>query len=342
MLERSYVLDNMKAIGILLVVIGHAKWLDDDLVKFIYAFHMPLFFFISGYLVRANYLPLFTNLMNVGKRLLVPFFFFFLISYLLWLPLHLFGAGQASQIPWYGPFIDLIYSYATSFHINGVLWFFPALIVVVLIDTLVLSRFHAVLALIVSFLISLFIVALPFDTQLIWSAGSAMVALFFYNLGKVISKYGLLPQEGIVPTYAILLVSFSGAGLLLMANSYEVKFDLRSLEFSGGYLLYYASAVLGIVLTFGISCLLFKNKITTLISVSTITIFPIHLIVFRFLNKIENIVLDYSIPHLTMVLPLINSLIAIIFCLLLHDFLTRNMPWSIGQSNMKKIYNATY
>ena len=37
----------MKGIGIICVVIGHS-WMQ--MQNFVYAFHMPLFFFISGYL----------------------------------------------------------------------------------------------------------------------------------------------------------------------------------------------------------------------------------------------------------------------------------------------------
>ena len=38
-------IDTLKAIGIILVVIGHN---DTILTKYIYSFHMPLFFFLSG------------------------------------------------------------------------------------------------------------------------------------------------------------------------------------------------------------------------------------------------------------------------------------------------------
>ena len=54
---RIHYLDSLKAILILLVVLGHAVQFNDTehyansiLFRFIYSFHMPLFFFISGYL----------------------------------------------------------------------------------------------------------------------------------------------------------------------------------------------------------------------------------------------------------------------------------------------------
>lgn len=41
----------VKGIGIILVVVGHLCW---DLTQFIYLFHLPLFFFVSGYLYNEE------------------------------------------------------------------------------------------------------------------------------------------------------------------------------------------------------------------------------------------------------------------------------------------------
>ena len=49
--QRLTYIDTMKAIGIALIVFGHAPGLDASLKAFIYSFHMPLFFFISGVLL---------------------------------------------------------------------------------------------------------------------------------------------------------------------------------------------------------------------------------------------------------------------------------------------------
>ena len=70
-------IDNIKAFLILLVVLGHCiqdSGLDDDslLYRFIYSFHIPLFFAVSGYVSQRDFTP--WN--AVGRRvvqLLVPF-----------------------------------------------------------------------------------------------------------------------------------------------------------------------------------------------------------------------------------------------------------------------------
>lgn len=45
----------VKAIGIILMVLGHSGC-PDFLYNFIYQFHMPLFFFISGYCFKEKYI----------------------------------------------------------------------------------------------------------------------------------------------------------------------------------------------------------------------------------------------------------------------------------------------
>ena len=54
-MNRIKWIDSSKAIAIMLVVIGHMIGdLENPVNRFILAFHMPFFFFISGYLSNAE------------------------------------------------------------------------------------------------------------------------------------------------------------------------------------------------------------------------------------------------------------------------------------------------
>lgn len=334
---RLYFIDNMKAIGIILVVLGHAKWLNEDIVKFIYSFHMPLFFFLSGYLASVISISSKENLISVTKRLFIPFVFFFLISYILWLPLSLFGSGQASLIPWYSPVIDFFYSYSTSFHINGVLWFFPSLITVVLIDRLILCKLHDILALVISLVVSVFFVFefSTWDIALVWSFDTALVALFFFMLGKIIRKHGFFMHEMVSFKSTFIIAIFTGFLLFVLMNLSDGRIDLRSLTFGEIPVLYYVNAILGICFIFCLSYLLPQNKMLTVVAMSTLTIFPIHLILFRFLTKFEISLSIHLNDFFIAFLPIINTVIAIIICLLIHNLLSKHLPWSIGLSHKK-------
>ena len=72
--------DVMKGIGILTVVAGHVYL--GDITRIIFLFHMPLFFFLSGYLLKPtkNYKSYFLKKVN---HLIVPYIFFLIIIYVL-------------------------------------------------------------------------------------------------------------------------------------------------------------------------------------------------------------------------------------------------------------------
>ncbi|MET0241435.1 MAG: acyltransferase family protein [Sphingobium sp.] len=69
--------DAAKGIGILLVIAGHVWWRPGAVRDAIYAFHMPLFFILSGYMVKPQ--PGWALLWRQARTLFVPFVAFSLI-----------------------------------------------------------------------------------------------------------------------------------------------------------------------------------------------------------------------------------------------------------------------
>lgn len=69
--ERIAWLDLVKGIGICAVILGHMS-IPYELGKFIFSFHMPLFFFISGYLTKDVDWGRF--LRSKGDHLVIPYF----------------------------------------------------------------------------------------------------------------------------------------------------------------------------------------------------------------------------------------------------------------------------
>lgn len=74
MRTRLIYLDFAKGVGIVLMVIGHIH-ANDMLNKYIYAFHMPLFFIVSGMLYSEN--KTFIKLVKTRFRaLVIPYIVF--------------------------------------------------------------------------------------------------------------------------------------------------------------------------------------------------------------------------------------------------------------------------
>ena len=52
--DRLAWVDNAKAFGMFLVVWGHTSGIHQDAKELIYAFHVPLFFFLAGTLAKPK------------------------------------------------------------------------------------------------------------------------------------------------------------------------------------------------------------------------------------------------------------------------------------------------
>ncbi|MCM1138656.1 MAG: acyltransferase family protein [Muribaculum sp.] len=118
--NRILWIDCLKGIAILLVVIGHNA--NETIGRFIYCFHMPLFFLLSGFLFSPK--PYTQHLVKSSKRLLLPYVFFvalislpFLCNYLI--KNDLTGGGKL--------LLRLIYGGRFLVGEYGVLWFITVL-----------------------------------------------------------------------------------------------------------------------------------------------------------------------------------------------------------------------
>ncbi|WP_024609249.1 MULTISPECIES: acyltransferase family protein [Pseudoalteromonas] len=327
---RINYIDNMKALGIFFVVLGHAAWLDENLYILIYSFHMPLFFFLSGYLFFKKSLYK-VEFLKIIQRLVIPFLFFFCISYLCWLPLSLFGNGQASEMPWFDPLLRVVTSKADSFHINGVLWFFPCLIVIFLAEITFFTRLKITVSLFFSIFVYIIYLGViyPVHGRLPWSVDSAIAGMLFFQLGKYIKSTEILNRcifEKKTFNLSFLLILLPVFYFLAIYNG---RVDMRELNFGFNSIFYPIIAVIGIAIVFLISKLLGQNLLLQKLALSSIVIFPLHLIFFRFLQKFESKTLaDDSLLYT--LLPYINTFVAILLCKYVFYYLKKNAPRAIG------------
>lgn len=83
--KREINIDVLRGLGIIFVILGHSVGINyfGDLFIYIYSFHMPLFFFISGYLKYKkinNKKSIFENIKNSVKHILIPYYIFLTLS----------------------------------------------------------------------------------------------------------------------------------------------------------------------------------------------------------------------------------------------------------------------
>lgn len=125
MSKRIEYIDIARGIGILLVVMGHNDFavVSPFVYKVIYSFHMPLFFFLSGYFLNPA-VDFWTFFKKRFNSLLKPFFFTIFLIYFFSISFEKMSFQTAI-----GRIIKSLYG--TGYYLDWVqLWFLPHLFVV--------------------------------------------------------------------------------------------------------------------------------------------------------------------------------------------------------------------
>lgn len=240
---------SLRAVGIVLVVLGHTLGINEGVEKYIFSFHMPLFFFISGLVLTPTRLSQTwaDAVRHYGLRLLLPYLLFSLLTYLPWvLGTRHHGADAALGVEAWRPLIGTLYGIGVDGWLqhNAMLWFFPCLFVAHLVFRMVHELVKgwgqyvviAVLAGLGYLLSSVLPVRLP------WGVEIALIALPFYALGQGFAlRTAWLPRAGL--STALLVLLFAALQFTCIALNGRVDMNFISL---GSPLLFYLGAVSGI------------------------------------------------------------------------------------------------
>ena len=186
--KRLNWIDQARGLSIFLVVYGHNFPLYEP---YIYSFHVPLFFFISG-----MFHPKLSNKKTIIKRakvILTPYFFWASALYLFWLIIgRKYGNSSDLNLSILDNFLGIFYAQGGQTYMDwGIpLWFLPCLFLVFLFFSLARRISNTILF----YLTCLSLVALGFlwsrftGVHLPWSIDVAMVSLGFYSTGRLLKN----------------------------------------------------------------------------------------------------------------------------------------------------------
>lgn len=266
--KRIEYLDIFRAFGIIFMIMGHIEF-GSMFSRFIHGFHMPMFFFVSGMLYCAKYrredlkvgrdVTFLKFVSNKAKSLLIPYAFFGILQYGLWLS----GLGGIQDIQFTRPFEFLthfLWDNNNGMAYAGALWFLTALfvteVIYAAIDLKITSKWKYAIFFAIGIFGNLFKTFFSFDLPFSISAGFSGVSLFalgdlfenYKEKNKIISKISELP---IILT--LLLGAVSGAVIMLNKNGV----NMRSGTY-GNIFLYYIGAVTAIIAGINLSKTLLK------------------------------------------------------------------------------------
>ena len=271
--QRINWIDWAKVFAIYLVALGHLlskTGSEGYIFNLIYSFHMPFFFFISGYLFRIKENGFVDFLKSSFRSLLVPYILLNLI-------------GNAFLIPtWvlarHWP-IDQLFYFITADGRGepGPTWFLVCLFQVRLLSYFIVRKTPVWRLLVVLFCI---LIAYLFPFHLYWRIDTVFMVIPFYIAGyELKNKLSFFSSK--ILFFILLLIVLSLTMIMGYANVY--------LRLFGNYpLLYYPYAFAGIFMLISLSFMFDKYnfKFITILSIGTIVIMGLHGIVFLYVETI--------------------------------------------------------
>lgn len=196
-LLRNDKIDMFRCLGILLVVLGHTQGLPSEIHRYIYSFHMPAFFVLSGYLFNIDKARRFPVVYGVDKfrRLIIPAWCLGAICglpFVIKLAIHKISLAIFLSLLW-GAFVG--FPRADGNFLSTPLWFLFCLYCLEMMAAVVAQitvRFAGPSMIVVGVIglaSSGSLPFIPFDIHI------ALSAAFYFGIGMLVKESGALPFE---------------------------------------------------------------------------------------------------------------------------------------------------
>lgn len=184
-LVRELQADILKGIGIVMMIAGHTGLLATlRIEKYVGAFYMPMFFWVSGYFMQIEKYTLKKYFHKKLKQLLIPYMIWSLFHLAAWFLAWKVGISLEGDLKDVSK--GIVWDNNKHFPIAGALWFISALFIVSMAVFVVIHMFKIKKA---GFFILIVVLAGLYLTPFIPLSGdSAMVAIGFFYLG-FLSRY---------------------------------------------------------------------------------------------------------------------------------------------------------
>ena len=330
--NRIKSIDIAKAIGIFLIVLGHTLTFG-NLRKFVYAFHVPLFFFLSGICFSKK--DNITFLKKKIKSLYFPYIIMSIISILIYSFMGKYMDKGTSFNIWNNIF-GMIYANPNleNMQWNQPLWFLPCLFMQLFIINILeniinnnkykqIIRVLFVIALtILGYILSAMKIYLPLQLE------AAMCMMIFTYLGILIKENKerlkasklckILTSKRYL--YVVFLIVTIGLCSLLVYNNETISVMQDKY---GNYVMYFVVSILMIINIMIISKIINKiwkkQNIISYIGQNTLIILLLHkfpILFFQYICPLIKNILNKSDTFFNSILAIILAIIVIVMCII--------------------------
>lgn len=316
--ERDIHIDVAKGIGIFTVVYGHI--LSGGIAKeFIFLFHMPFFFLISGYLHKKTPNQL-TFLKRKSLSLLLPYAAYLLIFKGFFITESLFDfVLNPEKLSLYRFLVGvgrLVYGGMYLGGVIGVFWFVTCLFLTQQLFNTVVVRIQSGKKIFFLSLL-LYILAMadqyaPVNIIFPWNINVVLCSFLFYTLGYFWGNQ-ILKKHSIWQLFTAILVAF--ISLILIVFKYPIAFKMKWSYY--GWIVFSPLAALAIIKIVGFCAdIISRQKTLAALAVfagkASMTIMFTHLFFYRVVFKTSD---RY---------PWILSFVVLLTCCLLHYLFSKN------------------
>lgn len=321
---RLHWIDTLKGIGIILVVLAHYS-LPIAFDTYIFSFHMPLFFFISGFLFDfGKYAESASNFVKGRfKSLIVPYFCFAVITCIFCFLMDELYTPETISIKFFENSIfhgisHILVAFGPAISYNPPLWFLTCLFVTELLFYVLAKKYYGepkrlVFWLIIAGIIGyLYPVYVPF--RIPWNVDVALAAIVFYGAGNLFRKFtekesrsnfslkldsGFTEKfsrvERYLPVIAVLL-SLLYLGYLLKFPT-DDKVNINVIKY-GNFFSFYLLAFAGIFTFVYLSKRIISSKVLEYYGRNSLIILALHFPLKDVLIKLVIIILGVDIEYI--------------------------------------------
>ena len=290
--KRINYIDIARGLAIIFIVFSHAIGESlhcKVLFKFLFSFHVVLFFVLSGYTFNLKEKNPFKFIKNKFLRIMIPYFIWALLFLI---PYMLFGhnIGEALGI---NSSFNLKIQLKNILYGNGIngalkqntsLWFLPALFSTEVLYYFIIKNIHPkntpIKFILLMFLI---IIAYLFDTffliNLPWGINSAIVIGVFYYFGYLCKELNLFNKDKLFKKRYIFILIIIG----LLSNHFNIKISYLGYKY-GNLILAFLSGISFSIISIYIAFKINRNKILEYIGRNTLGILIFHKIIILIFN----------------------------------------------------------
>lgn len=299
--QRENYIDLIKGIGVLFVIIGH----NIPNSEYIYSFHMPMFFIISGLLSNNSSKNFFIKKYNSN---MVNYIFYSLILLTFWIIIGKkmeFNSESSTTIlnGIIGFFIFNNIENISSMRWGAPMWFFPTLFIIQILNK---KFFKSTINILI--LIFIIIILFKYNIKFIFNLKTIFIGLSFYKIGEYYSKNTDI-KIFLSKKINILILFFISIGLFQING----RVDLANGKIGYNMILFYIVAISGSFFWIEVCKKIGSNKFLEIIGINSVVFIVFHERALTFIKGISIYIFKLPI-YKNLISIIIYTLFQILIC----------------------------